>query len=262
MKISNQNAEHYIWGSDCDGWHLLKSDTLSVIQEQMPPGTSEQLHCHEFTQQVFYILSGKATFEINGQTEMISANESIHIPRKTLHRISNAQQEHLTFIVISEPKSHGDRIEIIDYSEQLKAPIKTLNVEWLEKYFSVEPNDIIQLSNPKEEIIDKGGMIFYTKHNNEIVGTASLLKVENNIYELGKMAVTDKCQGHGIGNVLMEHCLAVAKQQGIQKLILYSNTKLAPAIHLYRKYGFTETLLEHPHYQRANIKMEKNLYSL
>jgi hypothetical protein len=31
MKISKQNAEHYIWGDSCDDWHLVKSKELSVI---------------------------------------------------------------------------------------------------------------------------------------------------------------------------------------------------------------------------------------
>ena len=46
------------------------------------------------------------------------------------------------------------------------------------------------------------------------------------------------------------------KEKNIEKLILYSNTKLASAIHLYKKYGFTEIELEQGLYERANIKME------
>lgn len=56
-------------------------------------------------------------------------------------------------------------IEIIDYSDELNEPIKTLNYEWLEKYFRVEEGDMRSLSNPKEQIIDKGGFVFYAKLN-------------------------------------------------------------------------------------------------
>jgi hypothetical protein len=62
------------------------------------------------------------------------------------------------------------------FSSTLKEPIKTLNIEWLSKYFKIEPKDELVLSNPQEEIIDKGGMIFYAKYNEVIVGTVSLLK--------------------------------------------------------------------------------------
>ncbi len=149
-----------------------------------------------------------------------------------------------------------DRIEIIDYTDDLKDSIKTLNYEWLEKYFRVEKGDVISLANPKEQIIDKGGFIFYARRNNKIVGTASLLKKTEQIFELGKMAVTGSAQGYGIGTMLLEHCLKIAKQKRIQKLILYSNTQLKSAIHLYQKYGFAEAELEQGLYERANIKME------
>jgi ribosomal protein S18 acetylase RimI-like enzyme len=154
----------------------------------------------------------------------------------------------------------GPKIEIIDFTIENKEHIKILNYEWLQKYFKVEPGDVIALSNPQEEIIDKGGFIFYAKFNDEIIGTSSLLKKPNGIFELGKMAVSHKAQGLGVGTILLEHCLQFAKQQNIPKLILYSNTALQSAIHLYKKYGFVEIALEQGLYERANIKMEKILF--
>ncbi|UFH45833.1 GNAT family N-acetyltransferase [Flavobacterium galactosidilyticum] len=153
--------------------------------------------------------------------------------------------------------SLDNTVEIIPFSATLAAPIKTLNLEWLKKYFKVEPKDEIVLSDPKGQIIDKGGMIFYAKYKDEIVGTVSLIKIDDTTFELSKMAVTDGLQGLGIGKKLVEHCLAFAKERNIQKLILYSNRKLEPAIHLYKKHGFVEIELENGIYERADIKMEK-----
>lgn len=148
-------------------------------------------------------------------------------------------------------------IEIIPYTDALKEHIKTLNVEWLEKYFSVEPNDVISLSNPKEEILDKGGYIYYATVDGAVAGTVSLLRITDTEFELGKMAVSGNYQGHGLGNILMQHCIDEAQRLGIKKLILFSNTSLGPAIHLYRKYGFVEAAFEAGHYKRSNIKMER-----
>ncbi len=150
-------------------------------------------------------------------------------------------------------------IEIVNYTEDTKEYVKLLNYEWLEKYFVVEPTDVIQLADPQREIIDKEGQIFYAKHNGATVGTASLLKIEAGVFELGKMAVSEKAQGLGIGKTLIEHSIKVAQQMQLTKLILYSNKSLKPAIHLYEKYGFVEIPLEPGHYGRANIKMEKVL---
>ncbi|WP_316828572.1 cupin domain-containing protein [Pedobacter miscanthi] len=112
MITSTKNAEHYIWGDNCEGWHLLKSDSLSIIQERMPPGTAEQLHYHHHAQQVFYILSGKAGFVVDNTTAFVSAGQSIHIARGIKHHIFNKGTDDLHILVISEPKAHGDRTDL------------------------------------------------------------------------------------------------------------------------------------------------------
>jgi len=151
-------------------------------------------------------------------------------------------------------------INIIPFSEENKNFVKTLNYEWLQKYFTVELHDELQLSNPQEEIIDKGGTIFYVIYNNEIVGTYTLLKINESEYELAKMAVTEHCKGLGIGKIMVQHSINEAVKLQAKMLSLYSNTTLESAIHLYRKYGFEEVPLPADvHYKRANIKMEKKL---
>ena len=150
-----------------------------------------------------------------------------------------------------------DSVIIIPFSNDFKEEIKILNLEWLNKYFKVEAKDDQMLSDPQGEIIDKGGMIFYAKYNNRIVGTVSLLKIDQTTFELSKMAVKDGFQGLGIGKKLIEYCLKIAEQKEIKKLLLYSNRKLLPAIYLYIKFGFQEVPLEDGVYDRADIKMEK-----
>jgi mannose-6-phosphate isomerase-like protein (cupin superfamily) len=113
MITSTDNAEHYTWGDQCDGWRLLQTESLSVIQERMPPGTSEQLHFHNNAQQLFYILSGTATFDVEGETKTVNEGQSIHIPKSTKHRIINQSKQDLCFLVISEPKAHGDRVNLL-----------------------------------------------------------------------------------------------------------------------------------------------------
>jgi mannose-6-phosphate isomerase-like protein (cupin superfamily) len=112
MKTNKDIAEHYTWGQNCDGWHLLKSDTLSIIEEKMPSGTAESLHFHNKAQQFFYILNGTATFELEGKIIEVNAYEGLHIKPNQKHKISNNTTVDLKFLVMSEPKSHGDRTNI------------------------------------------------------------------------------------------------------------------------------------------------------
>ncbi len=76
----------------------------------MPPGTSEVKHYHEKSRQFFYILSGKATFEIGKEVFILGEQEGIEILPKIPHKISNLSDNELHFLVVSQPKSHGDRI--------------------------------------------------------------------------------------------------------------------------------------------------------
>lgn len=110
--ISAQNAEHYTWGDGCDGWHLVKSDSLSIIQERMPPGTAEVKHYHEKSHQFFFVLSGEATLEIGEKTSRLKAHEGIEIPPFVPHQIRNDTLDDVIFTVTSMPKSHGDRVII------------------------------------------------------------------------------------------------------------------------------------------------------
>jgi mannose-6-phosphate isomerase-like protein (cupin superfamily) len=106
---SKATAEHYTWGSRCDGWHLLKNSELSVIQECMPPGTAEVRHFHHRAQQFFYILAGAAVMEVEGRSIKLTAGEGIWIPVGLAHQIKNDSGGEVHFLVISQPPSHGDR---------------------------------------------------------------------------------------------------------------------------------------------------------
>ncbi len=148
-------------------------------------------------------------------------------------------------------------VEIIPFDPKYAKDFADLNIEWLEKYFVVEPLDKEILLQCEEYIINKGGYIFFAKVDDQIAGTFSLIKVEENVYELGKMAVSPKFQGKRIGQKLMQFCIDFCKNQGWSKVILYSNRILENAIHIYRKYGFEEISMEKdPLYKRSNIKMQ------
>src|SRR5689334_20034914 len=96
---SVQNAEHYEWGNNCDGWHLLRDKNLSVISERIPAGGSERLHFHHHAQQLFYILKGEATFEIDGNSMRLMQHDSIHVLPGSKHLIANHATDDLLFLV-------------------------------------------------------------------------------------------------------------------------------------------------------------------
>ena len=151
-------------------------------------------------------------------------------------------------------------MEIIPFETHLAPVFQALNEAWLKKYFYVEAKDKEILENCEEYIIAKGGYIFFASVSDQIAGCFSLIKMEEGIYELGKMAVDEKFQGKKIGQGMMEFALEFGRRQGWKKIVLYSHTKLGPALYIYRKFGFYEIDLEKDTpYLRSNIKMELEL---
>ncbi|WP_353097269.1 GNAT family N-acetyltransferase [Tissierella praeacuta] len=147
------------------------------------------------------------------------------------------------------------KVDIVQYQDEYYNDLRRLSYEWLEKYVSVEPEDERILNNPKEVILDNGGRIFFAKCGEEIVGTVSLIRVDEKIYELAKLAVTEKFQGLKIGNKLMEKCIQVANEEKIKEIILYTNHKLISAIKLYEKFGFKHIPLINNKYLESDLKM-------
>ena len=108
---SIESAEHYTWGDGCDGWHLLRSAGLAVIEERMPPGTAERRHRHERARQFFYVLEGELTMEVEGVEHCIGARKGLEIAPGDAHQALNRAAHDVRFVVISQPPSHGDRLD-------------------------------------------------------------------------------------------------------------------------------------------------------
>ncbi len=151
-------------------------------------------------------------------------------------------------------------LQIIPFQSTYADRFKALNIAWLERYFAVEPKDELLLGNCEESIINQGGYIFFAEWNNEIVGCFSFIKMEEGIYELGKMAVDERYQGLKIGQSLLSYGIEFAKEQRWTSILLYSSRKLTNALHIYQKFGFKEIELEKNNpYSRGDIKMELGL---
>jgi putative acetyltransferase len=147
-------------------------------------------------------------------------------------------------------------IEIIEYEAQFKDDFKRLNEEWISKYFKLELPDLQQLDNPEKYILSKGGKIYLARAENQIIGTITLKKETDRVFELSKMAVAPEYQGRSVAKRLAEHLISEARQLGCKLLYLESNQKLIPALNLYKKLGFREVPVGCSPYSRADYRGE------
>ena len=147
-------------------------------------------------------------------------------------------------------------VNIIEYSSQYQPDFRSLNLEWLDKYNLTESHDLMVLDDPQATILDRGGFIWLAISDNKVVGSAALIKEHEGEYELAKMAVTAAYRGKGISKLLIETCLAKAKEIGAKKLSLFSNHQLQTALKLYEKYGFYYVEVENSPFETADVKTE------
>ena len=112
MIASIENAEHYTWSNICDGWHLLKRDDLSVIQERVPAGAAEIMHYHNRARQFFYVLEGEGEMVFEDKTIRLKKGQGIEIAPQVKHQFKNQSDADVHFLVISIPSTRGDRVNL------------------------------------------------------------------------------------------------------------------------------------------------------
>ena len=145
---------------------------------------------------------------------------------------------------------------IIDYEDQYLKDFQQLNLEWLEKFNLVESHDLEILNYPQQNVMDQGGFIFLLSEDDAIIGSAGILKINDKEYELIKMSVAPEHRGKKFGEMLLEKCIAKAKEMKASKIILFSNSNLQTAIRLYEKFGFKHMEVVDAPFETADIKME------
>jgi DNA-binding MarR family transcriptional regulator/GNAT superfamily N-acetyltransferase len=151
----------------------------------------------------------------------------------------------------------SDDVEIIPFEPRYRDDFKRLNLEWLEKYFQVEPIDHEVLSQPERQILEPGGFIFMARHGDEIVGACALIRRPRGRFELSKMVVAERLRGRRIGYRLLQRAIAQFVALGAKQLFLESNRKLASALRLYEANGFCHAPRPKApsHYQRSDVYM-------
>lgn len=112
MLVSTDHAEHYVWGGVCDGWHLLKRDDVSVIQERVPAGASEVMHYHGKARQFFYILEGEGVMSFEASAIVLKKGQGVEIAPEVRHQFKNQSNADVQFLVISMPSTRGDRTNV------------------------------------------------------------------------------------------------------------------------------------------------------
>lgn len=214
------------------------------------------------------VLTDKAVERLPGYKRVWSAGtEAVNqlLAGTNLFAELSTLEEHLneggfdvrTTNTFAEYPSMEDSLQIVPFAEEYAADFGRINYEWLHMYFKVEPHDYEILDAPKSYVVDRGGQIFFALCGGAVAGTVAMIKQGEGIYELSKMGVTPMYKGYGIGKALMEAAISYAKEQNATKVYLDSNSRLGPALGLYRSMGFKDVALDpNTPYERCDVRMD------
>lgn len=84
----------------------------------------------------------------------------------------------------------------------------------------------------------EAGRFFVAFDGDVLLGTAGVIPVEPNVYELRKMYLRPEARGRGVGQQLFDACLSFVKAKGARQLVLDTTEQMTAAIRFYEKNGF------------------------
>lgn len=148
-------------------------------------------------------------------------------------------------------------VRVADYDPRWRDDFARLNLEWLQRWFTVEPIDREVQGDPETHVLADGGLILFAVDDDEsALGCVALKPEGGGVYELTKMAVDPTVRGGGIGRLLVLAAIEAFVEAAGDQLYLESNSKLEPAVRLYESVGFVH---QEPRrgsaYSRADVHM-------
>ncbi|MHC5250375.1 GNAT family N-acetyltransferase [Enterococcus sp. LJL90] len=154
-------------------------------------------------------------------------------------------------------------MKIVTYKMAYKDEFIEMNKAWIAKMFVIETEDLRELENI-ESYIEAGGQIFFAINEDDIIMACCMIAPrDDGDWEIMKFAAKEAYSGSGAGSACLEACIDYARQKKIQKLLIVTNTNCIQAIHLYKKFGFSEIPVDKEKFpfDRANIAFEKKFIS-
>lgn len=147
-------------------------------------------------------------------------------------------------------------MEVIQYKPQYLNDFKRLNIAWIEKYFDgIEPADLEIFENI-DSWLERGAMIYFAVEEKAVYATCMIIPLENDVWEICKLAADERYKGHGAGNAVFKACTDYAIRRGAKKITLISNHILKPALHIYEKNGFHKVDLSFDDFARGDVQYD------
>ncbi len=195
-------------------------------------GRKSILRLTEKGQKAFALLNARSQHGIEALLNKATPEDQNRLVEamRAIEGILSAQPEHKVPYLLRSHQS-GDMGWIVyrhgvlyaeeyGWDEQFEALVADIVAKFIQHY------------DPKRErcwIAEKDG---------EIVGSVLLVKKSDTVAKLRLLLVEPKARGLGMGTRLVEECVRFARKAGYKKIILWTNSVLVAARHIYERAGF------------------------
>ena len=214
---------------------LARLEQQGLLEKMRPEhdGRQRLLHLTEEGQKAFALLNQRSRDEIAEMLNGLSEEDQ----QQLLKAMNTIEGVFTTGLKFSEPfylRSHepGD----MGWVTHRHGVLYAQEYGWDEHFEALVAQivaDFINNYNPERE------RCWIAEINGEIVGSVFVVQASASTAKLRLLLVEPQARGLGLGSRLVAECIHFARQAGYQKLVLWTNSVLVEARHIYAKQGFT-----------------------
>jgi N-acetylglutamate synthase-like GNAT family acetyltransferase len=147
-------------------------------------------------------------------------------------------------------------MEIIEYTPKYKQDFIKFNTDWIVDNFGFLEDEDLETFEKIDEHLANGAMIYIAVENETALAVCMAMPMKNGTWEICKLASNKLVFHKGAGSTVFKAAMDWAINHGAERLFLLSNSKLKPALHIYKKFGFKEIKLNDYEYIRGDIAFE------
>ncbi|MBR5233568.1 MAG: GNAT family N-acetyltransferase [Clostridia bacterium] len=119
----------------------------------------------------------------------------------------------------------------------------------------------------RQEIVSEDRLVFVYKINGEFIGEGALVldagdadyTIPDKRVYVSRIIVKKEYRNRGIGSEILEYLIKKAKEMGFSEMTIGVDKDNINALHLYRKFGFTEVLFDGADEHGEYFKLIKKL---
>lgn len=92
---------------------LIDGRVQMINWASLPAGSSFRAHYHEDMEEIFVILSGRVSMDVDGEVHALSAGDAIVLEPREVHVMENVTDSDLEYIVIGISTGQGGKTVVV-----------------------------------------------------------------------------------------------------------------------------------------------------